>query len=50
MKEKRWLIVAYPEDGMPRREAYTYAHTREQALNKGWRLFPEYHEINAFEE
>ena len=49
---KRWIIVAYPEcdEGyLPRKEAEVYAETHREAESKGWRLFPEYHEIGAYE-
>lgn len=49
---KKWLIVAYPEyEGryLPRQEKEIYAETRVEAERKGLRLFPEYHEIGAYE-
>ena len=47
---KEFEIVAYPdEDGYPRKTAIVVAKDRDDALNQGWRIFPEYHEINAFE-
>ena len=49
---KKWLIVAYPEhDGvyLPRQEKEIYAETRAEAERKGLCLFPEYHEISAYE-
>lgn len=49
---KKWLIVAYPEcdEGyLPRREKEVYAETHAEAEKKGSRLFPEYHEIGAYE-
>ena len=52
---KKWLIVAYPEKGLPRREATVVADTHELAvwqgfnIRQGFRLFPEYHEIGAYE-
>ena len=49
---KKYTIVAYPEcdEGyLPRKEKTIYAKDRNDALNKAWREFPEYHEVNAFE-
>lgn len=49
---KRWLIVAYPEHDegyLPRQEKEIYAETHTEAERKGFRLFPEYHEIGAYE-
>lgn len=50
MAKKLYNIVAYPDkDGYPRREATVSATDRDDALAQGWKIFPEYHEINAFE-
>jgi hypothetical protein len=46
---KKWCIVAYPESGMPRKEAYVYATTHGAAIRKGFDMFPEYHEVGAYE-
>jgi hypothetical protein len=49
---KKWCIVAYPEcdEGyLPRQEKEVYAETHAEAERKGFRLFPEYHEIGAYE-
>lgn len=50
---KKWTIVAYAEaDGsyyLPRKEAEIYAETHAEAESKAWRMFPEYHEVGAFE-
>ena len=49
---KKWLIVAYPEHDegcLPRQEKEVYAETHTEAERKGFRLFPEYHEIGAYE-
>ena len=49
---KKWKIVAYPEcdEGyLPRKEAFVFAETHAEAEDKGWRMFPEYHEVGAFE-
>lgn len=49
---KKWQIVAYAEHDegyLPRKEAIVYADTHAEAERKGWRMFPEYHELGAFE-
>ena len=46
---KRWTIVAYSEEGLPRQECDIYAKYREDAMDKAWDLFPEYHEIGVYE-
>ena len=49
---KKWQIVAYAEHDegyLPRKEAVVYARDSEEALYKGFRMFPEYHEVGAFE-
>lgn len=49
---KKWQIVAYAEcdEGyLPRKEATVYAETHGEAERKGFAMFPEYHEIGAFE-
>lgn len=48
---KTYEIIAYADSeyGLPRRTATVIAKDRNDALNQGWRIFPEYHEINACE-
>ena len=50
---KKFEIVAYPEcEGnyyLPRKEKTITARDREAAIDRAWREFPEYHEVNAFE-
>ena len=50
---KKWTIVAYAEcEGnysLPRKEVEVSANTHEEAMNKAWRLFPEYHQLGAYE-
>ena len=49
---KKWQIVAYAEHDegyLSRKEAIVYARDSEEALYKGFRMFPEYHEVGAFE-
>lgn len=49
---KKWIIVAYPErdEGyLPRQEKKICAETHGAAIRKGFLLFPEYHEIGAYE-
>ena len=50
MEKKKWTIVAYPEEGLPRREATVVAETHELAIWQGFNIFPEYHEIGAYEK
>ena len=49
---KRWTVVAYPEcdEGyLPRQEREIYAKDWDEAIDKAWRLFPEYREVGAYE-
>ena len=47
----KYNVIAYPdEDGYPRQETTIIAANREQAQDKAWRMFPEYHEVAVFEE
>ena len=49
---RKWQIVAYPECGegdLPRKETIIYAETHKKAVGKGFKMFPEYHEVGAFE-
>lgn len=47
---KKYRVIAYPdEDGYPRRESIIEAENHEQAERMAFRLFPEYHEVGAFE-
>ena len=49
---KKWQIVAYAEHDegyLPRKEAVVYAETHREAETKGFRMFPEYHEVGVFE-
>ena len=48
-KTKKWTIVAYAEEHLPRKEKTVYAQTHSEAIRKGFRLFPEYHEVGAYE-
>ena len=48
----KFVIVAYPEcdEGyLPRKEKVITARDRDAAIDRAWREFPEYHEVNAFE-
>lgn len=49
MTLKRYTIVAYAEEGLPRREKEIMAVDHASAMNRAWREFPEYHEVGAFE-
>ena len=49
---KKWQIVAYAEHDegyLPRKEAVVEASTYELAIWQGYNIFPEYHEVGAFE-
>ena len=49
---KRWTIVAYPEcdEGyLSRQEKEISAKNWDEAIRIAYRLFPEYHEIGAYE-
>lgn len=46
----KWTIIAYAdaEYGLPKREKVIEAKDRDEAMNIGWKEFPEYHEIGAY--
>ena len=49
---KKWQIVAYPEcdeGNLSKKGAVVDARDSEEALYKGFRMFPEYHEVSVFE-
>lgn len=47
---KKYDVIAYPdEDGYPKQYATVEAMNQEQAYDKAWRMFPEYHEVGVFE-
>lgn len=49
---KKYEIVAYPEcdEGyLPRQEKIIYAKDWDDAIDKAWCEFPEYHQVGAFE-
>lgn len=48
----RYKVVAHAEDGLPHKEVEIIAKTREQAWDKAWETFPEYHlmSMNVNEE
>ena len=49
---KRWTIVAYQEcyeQYLPHQEREVYAKDWEEAVDKAWSLWPEYHEVGAYE-
>ena len=48
---KSWRIVAFPdpEEGLQKKEIIVQAFGRYEAMDKGWRTFPEYHEIGVYE-
>ena len=53
MAMKKFVIIAYAEvDGnyyLPRKRAEIYAANHAEAERRAWDMFPEYHEIGAFE-
>ena len=52
--KKNYTIVAYAECEnnycLPRQEKKIQARDYNEAIVIAWRTFPEYHEVNAFEE
>lgn len=46
----KFTIIAYAESGLPRKEVTITARNKDEAWNKAWRMFPEYHEVGVFEE
>lgn len=52
-KLKVFHIIAYAEcdEGyLPRKETTVMAIDHKDAMRQAWRLFPEYHEVGAFEK
>lgn len=49
---KKWDIIAYAdtERRLPRKEKVIYAKDWNEAISKGWDMFPEYKELGAFEK
>lgn len=48
----KWTIVAYPDEEMgggSRKSKVIEAKDYNEAMNKAWREFPEYHEVGAYE-
>jgi hypothetical protein len=46
----KYEIVAYPdEEGNKRQEAVIEARDYNDAINKAWKMFPEHHEVGAYE-
>ena len=46
----KFTVIAYAENGLPRKEATITASGKVQAWQKAWKMFPEYHEIIVFKE
>lgn len=48
---KKYQVTAYgdAEEGLSRKTAQIEAKDRNDALNKAWGMFPEYHEISVSE-
>lgn len=47
---KKYTVIAYADEGHPRRERAIMALSDEQAWEIAWKIFPEYHEVGVFEE
>ena len=46
----KWEIVAYPdEEGNKRQETTIEADNYDKAISMAWRIFPEHHEVGAYE-
>lgn len=45
-----YTVIAYAERGLPRKEVKITANSKNEAWDKAWRMFPEYHEIGVWEE
>lgn len=48
----KWKIVAYPDEenhSMGRKEKIVEVAGRDEAMDIGYKLFPEYHELGAYE-
>ncbi len=46
----KFTIIAYAENGLPRKEVIITASGKVQAWQKAWKMFPEYHEVGVFKE
>ena len=48
---KKYTIVAYadPEYGLKKQETVVMVENHDAAMNKAWRMFPEYHEVGVYE-
>ena len=46
----KYTIIAYAEDRLPRKEVSITAKDKNDAWNKAWKIFAEYHEVGVFEE
>lgn len=45
----KYTVIAYAEGGLPRKEVTITARNKDEAWSKAWRMFPEYHEVGAYE-
>lgn len=48
----KWKIVAYPDEenrSVGKKEIVIEANGRYEAMDIGYKLFPEYHELGAYE-
>ena len=50
MTLKRYTIIAYAEEGLPRQEKTVMAKDHDSAMAHAWRMFPQYHEVGAYED
>lgn len=46
----KFIIIAYAEGELPRKEITIIASGKVQAWQKAWKMFPEYHEVGVFKE
>lgn len=46
----KYTVVAYAEGSLPRKEVAITARNKDEAWDKAWRMFAEYHEVGVFEE
>lgn len=48
----KWKITAYPDEedySAGKKTKVINAKNYDEAIDRAWREFPEYHEVNAFE-
>ena len=47
---KTYTIIAYSDGRLPRKETTIKAKDRDEAWDKAWKIFAEYHEVGVYEE